>query len=263
MGAQRRCPHRLLHHGVALLFVGTLYLTAHASASARQTLAAMPTLRLDYESHAGIQGGAPGLAASLDPVHISDPFDYELSSLLINANLVHILPDDNGAGPCVDDDARCRVRLHHEFAAIGHKSGGSYAARQAQSDGAEVAFLGRVHAEAMLRESVDRIGDPHGGVGLGTGGKAVELVAELLLGGLTWTASTGWPSETAYARACNAARSSTAIGTTAKLCTSSGSSWASARRSEAAGASRGGATPIGESVCSALAGRGLSAWRAD
>ena len=75
---------------VALLFGGALCVTAHASVSAHPQAAALPTLRLDYYSFIGAPGTV-GLALSLDPAHISA--DYELS-LLVDANLVHILPDD-------------------------------------------------------------------------------------------------------------------------------------------------------------------------
>jgi ABC-type transport system substrate-binding protein len=75
-----------LHIGVALLLAGTLCVAAHASISAHPAPSALPTLRLDY--YAGVRG----LAMSLDPAHITDASDDELS-LLVNANLVHILPD--------------------------------------------------------------------------------------------------------------------------------------------------------------------------
>ena len=90
-GDARKPVSTILNLGVALLFAGALCLTAHASVSARPTPAAPPTLRLDYYSLVGAQGT---LALSLDPAHITSPSDYELSSLLVNANLVHILPDD-------------------------------------------------------------------------------------------------------------------------------------------------------------------------
>jgi len=78
---------------VALLFAGALCVTAHASVSAHPAPAALPTLRVDYYS----KGARPRLALSLDPAHISDVTDYELSAL-VDANLVHILPNGKVSG---------------------------------------------------------------------------------------------------------------------------------------------------------------------
>jgi len=80
-----------LHIAVALLFAGTLCVTASTPTSAHPTAAALPTLRLDYYA------GAPRLATSLDPAHISDSADYELSAL-VDASLVHILPNGKVSG---------------------------------------------------------------------------------------------------------------------------------------------------------------------
>jgi peptide/nickel transport system substrate-binding protein/oligopeptide transport system substrate-binding protein len=85
MAARRHWLHRLLGPIVTLFIAGTLGMTAHAAISAHSAPAVLSTLRLSY--YAGI----PSLAPSLDPAHIQASSDYELA-LLVNANLVHILP---------------------------------------------------------------------------------------------------------------------------------------------------------------------------
>jgi ABC-type transport system substrate-binding protein len=85
-GDARKPVSTILNLGVALLLAGALCVTAHASVSAHPHAATLPTLRLDYYA------GERGLARSLDPAHITAANDDELS-LLVNANLVHILPD--------------------------------------------------------------------------------------------------------------------------------------------------------------------------
>jgi len=90
-GDARKPVSTILNLGVALLFAGTLCVTASTPTSAHPTAAALPTLRLDYYA------GAPRLATSLDPAHISDSADYELSAL-VDASLVHILPNGKVSG---------------------------------------------------------------------------------------------------------------------------------------------------------------------
>ena len=83
----RTSPAKLLPVGVALLFAGTLCMTARTSVSAHPSPAALPTLRLGYYAI-----GTGSASPILDPAHIGTAWDYELA-LLVNANLVHILPN--------------------------------------------------------------------------------------------------------------------------------------------------------------------------
>jgi ABC-type transport system substrate-binding protein len=83
--AETRKPVRpFLNPGVALLFAGALYMTAHAAAPAHPATPALPLLRLDYY--------ATGPNWNLDPVQ-ANVGEAEINAL-VRANLVRILPDD-------------------------------------------------------------------------------------------------------------------------------------------------------------------------
>jgi peptide/nickel transport system substrate-binding protein/oligopeptide transport system substrate-binding protein len=99
-----------------LLLVGALCVTAHTSVLARPHKTTLPTLRLDYYA-AG--KGTPGMAYSLDPAHIIDVSDYDLSTLLVNAGLVRILPDGT-VGPDLATYTVSRNHLTYTFTIRGN-----------------------------------------------------------------------------------------------------------------------------------------------
>jgi peptide/nickel transport system substrate-binding protein/oligopeptide transport system substrate-binding protein len=95
-----------------LLFVSALFVIARASVFAHPYKTNLPTLRLDY--YAVVDRRMVGLATSLDPAHIQTQWDFELSSLLVNANLIRILPNGT-VGPDLANYTVSRNHLTYTF----------------------------------------------------------------------------------------------------------------------------------------------------